>query len=58
MEFEKKALAQAAARYGAENMKLRALLAEVEKELKHALVSDAPGEILEALLWKVEAANK
>ena len=58
MVFEKETLAQAAARFSTENVELHALLVEVEKELQHALVSDTPAEVLEALLFKVMAANQ
>lgn len=58
MVFEKEKLAQAAARYSSENIELRAMLVEVEKEIDHALRSSAPAEVLETLLFKVEAINK
>lgn len=57
MAFEKEKLAQAAALWSSENVQLRAMLAEVEKEIERALVSDAPGEVLENLLFKVQVVN-
>jgi hypothetical protein len=55
--LSKQTLAAAAARYSSDNIELRVLLIEVEKEINHALSSDAPGEVLEALRDKVHAVN-
>jgi hypothetical protein len=41
----------------AENKRLRALLVEIEKEINRALESDAPAEVLEALLLKIQVVN-
>jgi hypothetical protein len=54
--LSKLTLAAAAARYSSENIELRLLLAETMQDINHALSSDEPGEVLEALRAKIERA--
>jgi len=58
MPFEKETLASAVARYGSENVELKAMLTGIEGELGKIVTANCPGDEVLRLYMEVRNFNK